>query len=301
MALTLVSSAPLAVSQNTPNENLILADCGIGLGENGGSTSREAIYYNGDVWTGQGENTYKPTMMVNIPWSGHYPWTQPGGLGFTLPNGDEFAVLIDSVPVGRWQMVLKRPDPPKLKPQELEIHGSVNKDTVEIYNIPASKIMNTARKAFLKDSYMCDTTKQAINGKCTISWKCQGDPATEALEKMAKVFDELATNKDFSTEREVVTDVCRQPDTRPGHEGQCRLYEQKVDRYYKMPGSMDLTMRNKARPETGENSSVHGTLEYQIECETTAWDCFFCNSAGIILSAQWPWIGAPVLIKCLKC
>jgi hypothetical protein len=342
-ALALSNVTPLAASQNTPNENLVLADCGIGLGENGGSTSREVIYYNGDVWTGQGDNTYKPTMMVNIPWSGHYPWTD--GVEFTLPNGDLFGAYVDvnikdpgkagiamhsyemehplscysyhrdrvfQLADGKWCSsayvcnhqkgdVYKAPGETKPEPQQLEIFGSVNNDTVEIYNIPANRIMNTARKAFLPNGAKCDTSKQQINGKCTISWDCDGDKDTSALEKMAKVFDEMATNDKFSSTREVVTDVCRHPDTRPGHEGQCRMWEQKVDRYYKMPGSIDLTMRNMARPELGENSSIHAKLGYKIECESTAWDCFFCDTGAILAGAQWPLVGVPVSIGCLVC
>ncbi|KAJ0420576.1 hypothetical protein BJY00DRAFT_284103, partial [Aspergillus carlsbadensis] len=84
-----------ATAQNTPNENLILADCGIGLGVNGGSTSREMIYYPDNVWTGTGSETNKPTMMVNIPWSGSYPWGQQGGVSARMPNGDVFTVHIN--------------------------------------------------------------------------------------------------------------------------------------------------------------------------------------------------------------
>lgn len=92
--LTLLSCIPPAPSQNTPNEHLVLADCGIGQGPDGGSTSREAFYYSNHVWTGKGDETNSPTMVVNVPWSGQYPWTQQGGIGFTMPNGDDFAVLV---------------------------------------------------------------------------------------------------------------------------------------------------------------------------------------------------------------
>ncbi|KAH3139990.1 hypothetical protein LV164_002328 [Aspergillus fumigatus] len=92
---SLLSLLHLATSQRTPNENLVLADCGIGLGVNGGSTSREMIYYPGDVWTGNGADTNKPTMMVNVPWSGSYPWGQNGGVSARMPNGDVFTVHIN--------------------------------------------------------------------------------------------------------------------------------------------------------------------------------------------------------------
>ncbi|RYP18431.1 hypothetical protein DL765_003943 [Monosporascus sp. GIB2] len=62
-----LSFLPFSLAQRTPYENLVLADCGIGLGVNGGSTSREIIYYSGDA----------------------------GGVSATLPNGDTFSVYIN--------------------------------------------------------------------------------------------------------------------------------------------------------------------------------------------------------------
>ncbi|KAI9650518.1 hypothetical protein NHQ30_000534 [Ciborinia camelliae] len=91
----LLTSLPISLAQKTRNENLVLGDCGIGLGPNGGSTSREMLYYSSDVWTGLGLDTWKPTMMVNVPWSGSYPWGQAGGVSATMPNGDVFSVYID--------------------------------------------------------------------------------------------------------------------------------------------------------------------------------------------------------------
>jgi hypothetical protein len=346
LVLALVYYASPVTSQNTPNENLVLADCGIGLGPNGGSTSFEAIYYNGDIWTGQGENTYRPTMMVNVPWTGQYPWSW---VGFTMPNGDEFSVMLDGgvkdpgeagfathtyepklfmpcysyhrdrvfqLADGKWCSSAyvcnyrgqpypgsgpTKPEPEKPEPQKMEIHGSMTQDTVEFWEKPATQIMNTARQAFLSDGYSCDTTKRPINDKCTISWSCTGDPANNSLERMAQVFDKLATHDKFTSMREVVTDVCRYPDTRPGKEGQCRQYEQKIDRYYKVPGSIKLTMRNVPRDGSGENSNVHGELEYTIQCDTSRWECMLCNAVGTALSVPVPAAGALVSIGCQAC
>ncbi|KAL3476213.1 hypothetical protein BJX99DRAFT_258728 [Aspergillus californicus] len=66
---TTQSSLPLTLSQRFPFENLVLADCGIGLGHNGGSTSREMI--------------------------GSYPWGQAGGVSTRMPNGEVFNVYIN--------------------------------------------------------------------------------------------------------------------------------------------------------------------------------------------------------------
>ncbi|KAL3459654.1 hypothetical protein BJX64DRAFT_279036 [Aspergillus heterothallicus] len=92
---TVLSLLQLSAAQRTPNENLVLADCGIVLGGDGSSTSREMIYYPGDVWTGNGLQTNRPTMMVNVPWSGSYPWGQQGGVSARMPNGDVFTVHIN--------------------------------------------------------------------------------------------------------------------------------------------------------------------------------------------------------------
>ncbi|KAI1859465.1 hypothetical protein JX265_010468 [Neoarthrinium moseri] len=94
VALIFLSNS-LSSAQRTPRENLVLADCGIGLGPNGDSTSREILYYPADVWTGQKLDTYKPSMVVNVPWSGSYPWGQPGGVSATMPNGDVLTIHIN--------------------------------------------------------------------------------------------------------------------------------------------------------------------------------------------------------------
>jgi hypothetical protein len=82
-------AAPLLVSAETTwSENLVLADCGKGLGPNGGSTSREMMYYSGAAWGA-------PTYMANVPWDGSYPW-RGSGVTQTLPNGDTWTVYIDN-------------------------------------------------------------------------------------------------------------------------------------------------------------------------------------------------------------
>ncbi|RMJ07857.1 hypothetical protein BHE90_013682 [Fusarium euwallaceae] len=357
--LTLLSYFPLVTSQELPNENLILADCGIGEGPDGGATSNEAFYYNSHVWTGNGDETNKPTLMVNIPWSGQYPWTQDG-VKFTMPDDQVFAVVLkpdvkdpneagfayhsfdfpnplncysyhkDKVyqqADGKWCSSAyvcnhhkkayvnpaeadddddddddkSSPKPTTPEPQKTEIKGSTNADWVELYNKPASRVMATVRDVFDKESYTCDTTKRSISDKCTIKWKCSGDPATEALDKMASVFEELAKSDKFTSEREESTEVCRHPDTRPGREGSCRQYETKVDKYYKMPSTIELIMRNLPREGSGDNSNEHGSMEYTIECEASVWECALCKGIGKALSIAVPSVGFAVWVGCTAC
>lgn len=84
----LALSATIVSATTTWSENLVLADCGIGLGANGGSTSREMMYYSGAAWGA-------PTYMANVPWDGSYPW-RTSGVSQTLPNGDKWTVVIDN-------------------------------------------------------------------------------------------------------------------------------------------------------------------------------------------------------------
>ncbi|KAI8710859.1 hypothetical protein NCS52_01528600 [Fusarium sp. LHS14.1] len=195
--LTLLSCIPLATSQRTLNEHPVLADCGNGHGPDGGLTSREVLYYNSHLWTGNGDETNNLTMAVNVLW-----------------------------------------------------------------------------------------------------WECSGDPAIETLDKMASVFEELSK---FTKEREVTTEVCRSPDTRPGREALCRLYETKVDKYFKMPSTIELVMRNLPKPGSGDYSNEHGRMKYTVKCEASVWECVLCKGIGKALSIPVPSVGFAVWLGCTAC
>ncbi|KAI9147010.1 Ankyrin repeat domain-containing protein [Paramyrothecium foliicola] len=79
-------AAGLTSAATTWSENLVLADCGIGRGPNGGSTSRQMMYYSGAAWG-------TPNWMSEVPWDGSYPW-RVSGVAATLPNGDYWFVSI---------------------------------------------------------------------------------------------------------------------------------------------------------------------------------------------------------------
>ncbi|KAL2062082.1 hypothetical protein VTL71DRAFT_6348 [Oculimacula yallundae] len=84
----LALASVLVSAETTWSENLVLADCGIGLGANGGSTSREMMYYSAEAWGA-------PKYMRNVPWDGSYPW-RTSGVSQTLPNGDTWTVHINN-------------------------------------------------------------------------------------------------------------------------------------------------------------------------------------------------------------
>ncbi|OAK96605.1 hypothetical protein IQ06DRAFT_296642 [Phaeosphaeriaceae sp. SRC1lsM3a] len=91
LAFVLASSALLVSAEDRPDEQLILADCGIGA--NGDSSSRQMLYYRGRPWD-RNQNPVAPDMNVNVPWDGSYPW-RLSGVSAKFPNGDVFSVHID--------------------------------------------------------------------------------------------------------------------------------------------------------------------------------------------------------------
>jgi hypothetical protein len=339
----LISVPHSAVCQKTPNENLVLADCGIGLGHNGGSTSREMMYYSGDVWTGNGDATNKPTHMVNVPWTGAYPWG-PQGVKAKMPNGDEWSVYINDkikdpnsagdawhsyeldkplkcysyhvdkvykLDDGKWcssAYVCNHRGKPRPgsssggggggggDKDKIRITGSTNSDFVELYEQTPEHVMATVKKTFSSTSINCDSTPISLGSKCTISWKCHGEPGLKALDKMSAAYDSMAAEPKFSSKRQSTTQVCRTPDTRPGKEGQCLRWETKVDNYVKVPKTLDLIMDN--IPSDGSNPNVHGWMNYEISCDRTSKECIICKAIGGALRIASNAAGATVLLGC---
>ncbi|RYP65585.1 hypothetical protein DL771_008239 [Monosporascus sp. 5C6A] len=350
LAAALLSYLRFALAQGTWAENLVLADCGIGLGEGGGSTSREMIYYPGDVWTGHGSDTYRPTMMVNVPWSGSYPWGQEGGVSATMPNGDVFSVYLDrnvkdpdpagdafhsydkdkplkcysyhwdglyQLDDGKWcssAYVCNHRGTAYVKPggggggggggddgtDTLRIHASTNSDWVELYEQSVENVLATVQRTFNDQSFQCDNTAIPLGSGCSIVWRCNGDPADDiqSIKRMAAGFGDLAKSDEFSSEREVKWEVCRRFDTRPGREGQCLQYEEKVDRYVKVPQYIQMVMDTVPPEGSGRNPSVHGQMQYEITCQKSGLECALCGAIGAALSVPSGGAGAAISISC---
>ncbi|KAK3303798.1 uncharacterized protein B0T15DRAFT_284788 [Chaetomium strumarium] len=346
VAGVLVSAPQSALSQNTPYENLVLADCGIGLGHNGGATSQEMIYYSGDVWTGNGDATHRPTHMANVPWRGWYPWGPQGGKA-NMPNGDEWSVWINDkikdpgaagdayhkyepdkplkcysyhkdkvyqLADGKWcssAYVCNHRGTPNPKSgnggggnggggkDRLEITSSTNGDAVELYATTAKRIMATVKNTFSANSNACDNTAIGIGSNCKIRWECHTpDSKNKSLFEMAAALDAMASMKQFSTERDSKTQICRRPDTRPGKEGQCMQWEEKVDHYVKIPKSIQTTMSNIPPDGSGRNPSVHGWMNYDITCDKSGLECAICNAIGTALTVPSPSTGVTILLGC---
>lgn len=85
-----------------------------------------------------------------------------------------------------------------------------------------------------------------------------------------------------------------------GNKGECFLWIQKIDRYYKIFGIIDLIMCNMVR--LGDNFNVYVWFRYIIECEVfIMWECVFCNIIGMVLIVNVFVVGVVVLIGCFYC
>jgi len=83
-------------SEYNKNENVVLADCGIGeISAHPEWASKFWIfYYPGEVWKDVEEKqTNDWAMYIRVPWDGSYPWRE-NGVTATLNNGDVMTVSI---------------------------------------------------------------------------------------------------------------------------------------------------------------------------------------------------------------
>ena len=319
-------------SKNTPGltsgENLILSDCGIGLGANGGSTSREMMYYSGDVWRSDGSVANKPNMMVNVPWDGSYPWRY-SGVSAKFPNGDTFKVNINPdihdplwagwashtynevllicysfhknnlyrLDDGKWcssayvcnhgdapvfnsqpqpsptQPVPPRPNPPEPVPQEtLSTSILSNKNFVVIYAQDARVVFGHLNDK-IGNGKDCQETAVRLNDRCAITFKCHSTGGGVSLQDMAGfLIDSMPKVPGFASYQEATYDgICKKFDTRPGREGQCLQYTEKVDTYLVVPRTFNLQVEI-----SGRQPKPQASLGYDIKCSRT--NCPFCGT-----------------------
>ncbi|PNH40740.1 hypothetical protein VD0004_g6298 [Verticillium dahliae] len=93
-----LSLAAVSIAQENWNQNLVLADCGIGTNPENAtwSTSRQINWYHDAIWpTSEEINPIAPDQAVAMPYGdGKYPWNFEGASAI-LPNGDLWSVWIN--------------------------------------------------------------------------------------------------------------------------------------------------------------------------------------------------------------
>ncbi|EFQ34228.1 hypothetical protein CGRA01v4_03950 [Colletotrichum graminicola] len=98
-ALTAMSSLNLQRhAQVNTDQNLVLADCGIGSSPENAtwSTSRQMNWYKGPVWSTPAETgPANPDLLAQMPYDdGKYPWNFQGASA-TFPNGETWSAWIE--------------------------------------------------------------------------------------------------------------------------------------------------------------------------------------------------------------
>ncbi|WYZ38434.1 hypothetical protein EsH8_III_000348 [Colletotrichum jinshuiense] len=98
-ALAAMSSLGLHnLAQTNGDQNLVLADCGIGTNplNQTWSTSRQMNWYRGAIWSSSAEaDPAPPDLVVEMPFNGgKYPWNFEGASA-TFPNGETWSAWIE--------------------------------------------------------------------------------------------------------------------------------------------------------------------------------------------------------------
>ncbi|KAF2104732.1 hypothetical protein NA57DRAFT_70939 [Rhizodiscina lignyota] len=327
-----VSATVIQPRDLTIAENFVLADCGIGtLPDPSASTSREVIYYPGDVWNKDG-STNRPTMMKNVPWDGSYPWRE-SGVTVTMPNGDEFTATVtnavhdpqwaggayhsyDGMGFNCWSFHKERlyqlddgkwcssafvcnhgsapdgpvqPSPgpaPAPQPHEtVETTFSVNSDMVRIYDNNHHAILGMVDRV-TQDGRNCDETGMDVGSGCRISFECHGAGKASVGNMADALKNQVANSKDFATYETDTTQICAVYDTRPGHEGECRSYKDKIDTYVTMSRKISLAIDNIPGEGSSDNPSMQALMQYEITCEKgTSMSCLACKMIAAGMSA----------------
>jgi len=318
----------------TEAENLVLADCGIGTipGQPTWSTSREVLYYPSDVWTIDGTPN-RPTMMANVPWDGSYPW-RSNGVDVKLPNGDKFSIKIspgipdlgwagwathtyDSTTLicwafhqerlyklddGKWcsaaYVCNHRNNPTGRPPTKTEFY--VQPKTRSIYEANHRDILNKVDGAIdAAHPNFCKSSDISIGRGCNIKFECSGAGKASVQEMANYLKNTVANSKDFASYRSETTQVCVKWDSRPGFEGQCVQYKDKVDRYVTLPESVEMVINNVPPATSPTGPSQQARMKYTITCGgSSEWNCKMCNVVAAGLGAINGFAGAAAGASC---
>lgn len=334
-----ISASDLNTRAFTQAENLVLADCGIGTvsGHPTWSTSREVMYYPGDVWTIDGTPN-RPTMITNIPWDGSYPWRLAGTKAKT-PNGDNFNIVINpTVPDGGWAgyathtydstalicwafhqdrlyklddgkwcssaYVCNHRSSPNGRPPSKTVF-KVQPNAVKLYETNHKDILNKVDKAVDASSpYFCKFDASHpdkgfdIGRSCFIKFECRGAGKASVQQMATYLKTVVANSENFATYSSETTEVCVKWDVRPGHEGECIGYKDKIDRYVTLPQVVEMQIIN-APPDTSPvGPSGDAYLKYTISCPSAGWDCKICKLVATGLNLVNGYAGAAVSAAC---
>ena len=291
-----------------PNENIVLADCGIGdvPGHPDWSTSRQVLYYKGAVWTDDsGSATNRPDMVSEVKWDGSYPWRIQSVL-VPMPNGDKFFIIIKKpsladgagqagdafhdydptwlncyawhkkfvhqLPNGQWcgsAFVCNHQSGP-VSQTRIEVKVSTNKDSATLdTHVSVDDVFD--KISYNVGSQVCEEGWADISGTgCKISARCHGNVAgiTPAMVKGLKDLARSADSGMFT--QTTVRDKTYNP-CKTGRDtciGGWDWYDRKVT---KVARTISVYVSD-------QNGNDKGELSYELDC-SLAKSCEGCSAA----------------------
>jgi hypothetical protein len=298
----LLSVSPFANSEYNKNENIVLADCGIG--ENSAhpewASAFWILYYPGEVWSDVEETKVNHrTLYGRVPWDGSYPWRE-NGVTATLNNGDVVTVSIHpnvNDPDRAGQLTHKYDGHAltcwSYHKDLLGVTGKCrsayvcnHKDGAHPANRDKTKIALSTTKDFAKlygninaadvyaqlsygDDGSCDESWKNAGGGCKIRFICHGNlkGITPAMDKMLQqVAKDAELVKHETTPTKQVWDPCMS-----GKDNCIGGWRYEDEDWTWLPQTMSIDVSNK------EGADV-GALRYEIDCSGGP-QCDVCKKA----------------------
>jgi hypothetical protein len=125
----------------------------------------------------------------------------------------------------------------------------------------------------------CMETAVTLNAQCSITFKCHSARDVVSLSAIADfLINDMPQVPGFASYEEDTYQICKKYDSRPGHEGQCLAYTDKVDTYLITPKSLDVKVESVPMDGSGRQPKVQATLGYVIDCVHSSPKCgFLCD------------------------
>jgi hypothetical protein len=192
------------------------------------------------------------------------------------------------------------PPPPAPAPEGTLITTiASNQIFIGIYAQTASTVFGHLRSQIGNNRKDCKETAVRLNSRCEIRFRCHTIGEAVALDDMANfLINEMPQLPGFASYEEVTYDgICKKFDTRPGHEGECIAYTEKIDSYLVVPKSLDIEVETVFPSGPGTPYKVESTLGYEITCAKSI-ECSICKAVKFIESP----VGVlPSLVKPVSC
>jgi len=191
-----------------------------------------------------------------------------------------------------------QPQPEPVPQDRMETYISASKNFVGIYAQFAQTVFGHVKER-IGSGNECRETAVKLNSRCDISFKCQSAGEKVSLNDVTSfLINDMPKVPGFASSEEVTYDgICKKFDTRPGREGQCLQYTQKVDKYLVIPKSLDIQVRTIPPSGSGRQPKAQARLRYDITCSKSL-TCELCSFFHADTPSLGGWGGPVVALDC---